>query len=141
MVRFKDAVTGKYLSGLSTGKSDKDEAIQQAFLMMQNPELRKRNERKKKQLLIRSAELDDSDLMFALEEMKRRGLVSSVTLTTKANSRKVIEYLEEFWNWEKSPYIREKLRQGHSIHKGHAIEMATFVNKHWKNCFRLRSEL
>lgn len=135
MVRFKDAVTGKYLSGLSTGKSDKDEAIQQAFLMMQNPELRKRNERKKKQLLIRSAELDDADLMFALEEMKRRGLVSSVTLTTKANSRKVVEYLEEFWNWEKSPYIREKLRQGHSIHKGHAIEMAKFVNKHWKSYF------
>lgn len=37
VVRFKDATTGKYLSGLSTGKSDKDEAIRQALLMMQDP--------------------------------------------------------------------------------------------------------
>lgn len=135
VVRFKDATTGKYLSGISTGKADKDEAIRQAFLMMQDPSIRSKNERKRKRLLIRNAELDDADLMFALGEMKRRGLVSSVTLTTEANSRKVIDYLDEFWDWEKSPYIREKLRQGHSLHKNHAVNMAKFVGKYWKKYF------
>lgn len=134
-VRFKDPVTGEYLSGLSTGKADKNEAIQQAFLMMQDPATRKKSDRKRKKLLIRSAELDDADLVFALEEMKRRGLVSSVTMTTEANSRKVVDYLDEFWSWEKSPYIKEKLRQGHSIHKNHAVNMAKFVGKYWKNYF------
>ena len=135
MVRFKDMATGQYLSGLSTGKTDKNEAIQQAFLMMQDSTLRKKNERKRKQLLIRSAELDETDLMFALEEAKRRGLISSVTVTSEANSRKVIDYLVEFWDWEKSPYIQEKLRQGHSIHKNHAVNMAKFVGKYWKDYF------
>jgi hypothetical protein len=134
-VRFKDPVTGEYLSGLSTGKADKNEAIQQAFLMMQDPALRKKSDRKRKKLLIRSAELDDADLMFALEEMKRRGLVSSVTMTTEANSRMVVDYLDEFWDWEKSPYIKEKLRQGHSMHKNHAVNMAKFIGKYWKSYF------
>lgn len=134
MVRFRDEVTGKLLTGISTKKTTKEEAIQEAYLMLARGETRV--EKKKKKILIRSAELDESDLMFALEEMKRRGLISSVTIATKENSRKVIDYLKEFWDWEKSPYIKEKLRQGHSIHKNHSVNMEKFVGKYWVSYFK-----
>lgn len=134
-VRFKDSTTGKYLSERSTGKTSRDEAIQEAFRMMSDVSEIKKTEKQKKKILIRNAELDESDLMFALEEMKRRGLISSVTLTNEKNSRKVVDYLEEFWDWEKSPYIKEKLRQGHSIHKNHTVNMQKFVGKYWKSYF------
>lgn len=135
MVRFKDETTGKYLPGRSTGKKTKKEAIKEAFKMLMDGSFMKKLERKKKQLYIRNAELDDTDLVYALGEMKRRGLLSSYTLASEVNTRKVVEYLEEFWDWEKSPYIKEKLRQGHTIHQTHALNMRKFVGKYWKDFF------
>jgi integrase len=41
------------------------------------------------------------------------------------------EYLREFWNYERSPYIREKLRKRHGIHRRYAAGQAGSVAKYW----------
>lgn len=56
-VRFKDSTTGKYLSERSTGKTSKDEAIQEAFRMMSDVSEIKKTEKQKKKILIRKLNL------------------------------------------------------------------------------------
>ena len=38
----------------------------------------------------------------------------------------------DFWDWEKSPYIKEKLRRHHSIGKPHALRQYNNIKKHWR---------
>lgn len=135
-VRFKDDSTGSYLPAKSTRKKTKEEAIQEAFRMMSNQEHLKGIKKQKERALIKAAEFGDSELLYALEEMKKRGLIASVTITSEKNSQNFLEFLATFWDWEKSPYIKEKLRQGHSIHKTHVINMNKFVGKYWQEYFK-----
>ncbi|MCL2273180.1 MAG: tyrosine-type recombinase/integrase, partial [Treponema sp.] len=46
-----------------------------------------------------------------------------------------LEFLEEFWDYESSPYIREKLAHGHSIGKRHCYESMSRLNRYWQPAF------
>jgi hypothetical protein len=54
-----------------------------------------------------------------------------------------IDFLIEFWDFDKSPYVLEKLRKQHGIHRMHCNQQSNAVLKYWKPFFgeRLLGEL
>jgi integrase len=44
-------------------------------------------------------------------------------------------FLENFWDYDNSPYVKEKLRKNHGIHRRHCICQAGAVKKHWTPFF------
>jgi len=49
-----------------------------------------------------------------------------------------ISFLINFWNWEISLYIKEKLRKSHGIHKMHCLKQGQSVTKYWEPFFKGR---
>lgn len=42
------------------------------------------------------------------------------------------QFALDFWDWDKSPYIREKLRKSHRIGKPHALAQQSNIRRFWK---------
>jgi integrase len=138
-VRFKDEQTGKYLPTISTKKETKTEAIQTAFDWLRNgiPQKDEAIDFKKYTLrdMAKEADIDKADAEFICKELQRRGLLKSYVLEKSVQAIDFITYLIDFWDWEKSPYIKERLRRNHGLHKRYAIEMTGTIKKYWKPFF------
>lgn len=127
--------TGGYSKVRSTGKADRDEAIKVALGWLASGEHLKDAKtiaKEKKKAELRSALISDEDLMLAVEELKRRGAIKGVILKDTPEARNAYLYALDFWDWEKSDYIAEKLRQNHSMHKHHARQCRAHVERFWK---------
>ena len=136
-VSFKDT-NGKYLPPVSTKKKTHDEAVQIAFQMLRDgiPQNNK---------TVSVADLGIKDLVkkvksgveadLVLSELKKSGVLLSYVLE---NTRKAVpfnSYLTNFWDWNNSPYINEKLRQNHSIHKRHCQQQGNAIIDYWEKHF------
>lgn len=134
-VAFKNEDTGRYLSAISTKKTNKNDAYKQAWLWYKEGIPRKKEVVDIKHLSLldtfRRADLTTSDVECIVEELKRRGLLVSAVFPNAPDSVRLVDYLKEFWDFELSPYIREKLRKEHSIHKRYANQMLLCVKKYW----------
>ncbi len=133
-VRFKNEETGEYLSARSTKQTDRKSAIKTAWEWYKKDKLGIKQQQSlesfKFQNQIKNA--DNNDLMFALQEMQKRGLVKSVVFTGAKNDIPTTEFLCDFWTWEKSKYIAEKLRKNHRIGKTHCLKENGYVRHYWK---------
>jgi len=138
-VRFKDEQTGKYLPTISTKKETKAEAIQTAFDWLRNgiPQKDEAIDFKRYTLrdMAKEADIDKADAEFICKELQRRGLLKSYVLEKSVQAIDFITYLIDFWDWEKSPYIKERLRRNHGLHKRYAIEMTGTIKKYWEPFF------
>jgi integrase len=140
-VSFKDK-NGKYLPPVSTGKKTENEAMQEAFKMMSEGIQQK----KKKTVTVREMSLKDEarklktkeDADIILSELQRLGLVKSYILDNTQKAQDFNSFLTTFWDWETSPYIKEKLRQNHSIHKRHCKQQSNAVELYWTEFFKGR---
>ncbi|MCL2441675.1 MAG: site-specific integrase [Treponema sp.] len=135
LVKFKNNQTGDYLSPISTKKTTEAEAVQVAFEWLKDGIPRK-NETisfKKYSLrdLTKEADLNNDDANYICKELQRRGILKSFVLLESSQAIDFIKYLEEFWSWDISPYIKERLRKRHSIHKRYTIEQAGVIQKYW----------
>ena len=63
--------------------------------------------------------------------LKQRGLVHSAVMTKTKESKLLSEYLEEFWDMEKSPYIKEKRLKGQEIHAHYVANNLSYIHKYW----------
>jgi integrase len=140
-VAFKDA-NGKYLRPVSTGKKTETEALQAAFVMLRDgiPQ------GKKNTVTVHDLSLKDmvrkmnseNEAGIVLSEMKRVGWVKSVILKNTPQAVDFISFLNSFWDWDTSPYINDKLRKNHGIHKMHCLKQGQAVNLYWKPFFEGR---
>jgi integrase len=144
-VSFKDAC-GKYLPSLSTKRTTEAEAIQIAFQWLRDGIPQKKSSINVKKLAMkdfihRIEGLDDAKII--LNELKRRNLVKSFVLPDTGNSVDFITFLSDFWDWDKSSYIKEKLRKKHSLHRYHCKRQKSSVENYWKPVFdgRLLGEI
>ena len=134
-VAFKNEETGRYLPAISTKKTKEADAIRQAWVWFcegipckgSTLDLKARSLRD----TIRHSNISMSDAEFIIGELKRRGLVLSCIFTGATDAVRLADYLEEFWDFERSPYIREKLRAEHSIHRNYVHSMRGNVKKYW----------
>jgi hypothetical protein len=60
--------------------------------------------------MAKDADISKTDADFICKELQRRGLLKSYILEESIQAIDFVTYLTDFWDWEKSPYIKEKLR-------------------------------
>ncbi len=135
-VRFKNPESGKYLTAISTKQTDKKQAEKIAWEWFRKGEISK--PRKKPETIqekaikafIRQADISNNDLDYVIQEMKRRGIIKSIVYNN-GNLHNAESYFLDFWTWEKSPYIKEKLRKNHTIGKRHVSKEYGNIKNYW----------
>jgi len=133
LVAFKNEKTGAYLPPISTRQTSEDAAIKIAYEWFRNgvPHKDKVVDLKEYTLRDLAKEADLTDAEFVINELKRRGLLKSAVLTESKQDRDFAEFLTNFWDYDNSPYIKEKLRKNHSIHRRYCHEQLGSVKRYW----------
>jgi len=134
-VQFKNEETGEYMPAISTRQETESGALSTAFQWLKNgiPRSEEVIPLKKYSLrnMAREAEISTADCEYICKELKRRGMLKSYVISESRQAMDFTGYLLEFWDWEKSAYIRERLRKNHGLHKRYATEMVAAVSKYW----------
>ena len=140
-VSFKDA-SGKYLRQISTGKKTEKEATAIAFIWLRDGIPQDKTELRVHDLslkdVVRRVKTND-EAEILLTELKRFGWVKSYVLNETPGSADFISFLKSFWDWDTSPYIKEKLRKSHGIHKRHCKLQRQAITLYWEDFFIGRS--
>jgi integrase len=139
-VAFKDQ-NGKYLTPISTKKKTEDEAVKTAFQWLRDGISQKRAALNVKQLELKdlSKKIEtQEEAGIILKELKRRGLLKSFVLADTEQSVPFTEFLLDFWDFDRSQYVKEKLRKSHGIHRSHCERQHQAVKKYWKPVFEGR---
>lgn len=134
-VAFKNEKTGRYLPAISTKKDKEPDALRQVWTWYREGIPRRGGKIDLNTAYlrdtVRQSNLSMADAEFIIQDLKRRGLVLSCIFSNAPDSVCLSDFLKEFWNWEQSPYIREKLRAEHSIHQNYVNGMLGNVKKYW----------
>lgn len=75
---------------------------------------------------------------FVCQELKRRGLLKIFVIAGSRQDADFPSYLLNFWDYETSPYVKEKLRKNHGIHKNYTIGQRLIAEKYWSPFFEGR---
>jgi integrase len=136
-VSYKNPLTGKYGTKRSTGTSDPKQAEKIAYKWLITGEAEKKNDCTQRHLLdaIQLAELTPSDAREIIEILKFKNLISSAVLKSDKANVNFIAFLENFWDYDNSPYIKEKLRKKHGIHKRYVARCSGAIKNYWKPYF------
>jgi integrase len=140
LVAFKDE-NGKYLSPVSTKKRTEAEAIQTAFLWLRDGIPQKQAALNVKDLSLKDTarkvgNTTEADIM--LKELKRQGWIKNYVLADTPQAQDFSTFLTDFWDWEKSAYIKEKRRKNHGLHKYHCIRQGQAIKQYWEPFFKGR---
>ncbi|MCR4733558.1 MAG: site-specific integrase [Treponema sp.] len=132
-VRFKNESTGKYLPARSTGQTEKRQAEKTAWEWYKKNEIGKNQKQGLDSFYFQNEmrKADAEDLNFAIEELQRRGIIKRVIFADAKNAIPAADFLKDFWDWNKSKYIAEKLRKNHSIGKRHCNKESSYVKNYW----------
>ena len=139
-VSFKDT-NGKYLPPVSTGKKTETEAMQAAFLMLRDGVPQKKaavhiNDLSMKDMVRKIKSGNEAETI--LGELRRLGWVKGFAVRDTPAAEDFISFLNTFWDWDTSPYIKEKLRKNHGIHKRHCKQQGQAITLYWKPFFEGR---
>jgi integrase len=140
LVAFKNEITGRYLPAVSTRKEKYADALKQAWAWYREGIPRKEGPvdvpvdsiRK----LLRDTPLTMRDAEILVRVLRDRGFVKSCVFAGGSDGALLTDYLKEFWDWDNSPYVREKLRRQNSIHRRYVSDSLGTVAKHWEPYFK-----
>jgi len=138
-VEYIDKVTGLKLSAKSTGETEKIKAqvIAEIWLIHGIPTGRMKKVRPIAEIAgiesvikaIRKAELNSDDALKIVKTLKSMELIDIAAVkNTGAGTVIFIDYLKEFWDYDKSPYIKNRLSLGKRIGRNHAHQCMLKVN-------------
>jgi integrase len=141
-----DSQTGLKLTARSTGTKNRDEALLKIaeWLKTGIPTGRVRKPRTLEAAAgienilraIRKTDLNSDDALRIVQALKDRGLIDISAVKSGKGAVSFTEFLEEFWDYEASPYVREKRAHGHSIGKRHCYESVSRFSRYWEPAFR-----
>jgi integrase len=139
-VSFKDA-DGKYLRPVSTGKKTENEALEIAFKWLRDGIPQKEaalsvNDLSLKDIVRRIKAGEEAETL--LTELRRLGWVKSYVQSETPGAVDFISFLTNFWDWDNSPYIKEKRRKNHGIHRRHCIIQGRAIPLYWEPFFKGR---
>lgn len=132
-VSFKNPYTKKYGTKKSTGTTSKQEAVKVAYKML--------FEEKANAILpileaLRGMDLSASDAAEIVDILDKKRLIATIITKDDAGAESITEYLCRFWDYDTSPYVKEKLHKNHSIHKKYVKANKSCVEMHWKPFFQ-----
>jgi integrase len=148
-VEFVDPSTGIRLSARSTGTKNRDEALIKASEWLKSgiPTGPKRQTRLLETAIgienilksIKKTDLTVDDAMRIVTTLKNRELVD-IPVVRGGNEKVLLtDFLELFWTYDKSPYIKEKLAHRHSIGRRHCYESLCRFHHYWTPEFKGRT--
>jgi len=140
-VSFKNEATGEYYPAISTRQKTEAEAIKTAFAWLRDGIPKKLTPVKLQDLSLKDTVKKiktKTEAEILLNEMKRNGWIKSYVLKESPAAQDFTAYLSDFWDWERSPYIKEKRRRNHGIHKAHCVRQGQAVALYWKPFFKDR---
>ena len=144
--KIVDQKTGNQLSAVSTGQTDRDAAVLTVsrWLVEGIPQTRINSKKDVTEALtvnrlfnvIADIDLSNKDAEKIMTILKQRGLLKKIK---EAEERDLISYLLDFYNYDTSPYVREKIAHGQSIGRTHCKDSINRVNSYWKKHFMGRT--
>jgi integrase len=130
---FVDPETGRKLPARSTGEKDRDKALLKVAIWKANglPTGRMRRPRPLEVAAgldsilksIRKTDLNGDDALRIVNALKDRGLIDIAAV--KATGRGAVpfaQFLAEFWDYDRSEYIRDRLSHGYRFSRRYAHE-------------------
>lgn len=140
--RIVDPKTGKELSAISTAQSDRDLAVMTVsrWLVEGIPQTGTKPKRNVSEALsisrlftiVQDMDITNEEAERIMTILKQRGLLEKIRI---AEERDFITYLLDFYNYETSPYVREKLAHGQSIGRTHCKDCIFRIKGYWKKHF------
>jgi integrase len=85
--------------------------------------------------LIKKADLTPEDGDWIAAELVRQGVIRSFTSNRSEGGKDFCDYLEGFWDYETSDYIKEKNRKDHGVHKNYCQSQRLSVQRYWTPFF------
>jgi site-specific recombinase XerD len=146
-IYYAELVTpeGRKLAARSTGKTQEDEALLVVAEWLKNgvPSGRDRKPRPADAVMaldgilkaVRKADLNGDEALRIVEALKGRGLIDVDAAKSGAFSALFAEFLETFWDYSASLYVRERLAHGYSIGRRHCYECLNKVRQHYAPAF------
>ena len=139
LVSFKDD-DGNFLSPISTKQRNEDDARNIAFKWLRDgiPKKDKTVTVQDLSLINATRKITGSEAEIVINELKRTGVVKSCVFTGTVQAEDFILFMKNFWDWDTSPYINEKLRKCHGIHKAHCRKQSQAITLYWEEFFKGR---
>lgn len=134
-VRFVNELTGDYLGWISTKETNYNKALRKAwdFYYQKSEELEKLSFYD----TIKKSKYTKEDVKQFLEDFQKKGFLSGYVLNDGgAVNEPALSWFIDFWNPEKSEYLREKKRKGQSVHIKHTENSAQFIRKYWEEILK-----
>lgn len=120
----------------STGTRDKSEAIKIALEWYKNGigKLEKPRDAQVLAYIEKAKRLNFTldDIKSLMEVLTRRHFVTAYTLSGD-NTINAYDYLMDFWTFDKSPYIKNKLRRGQTITQNYCYIARLTIAKYWQD--------
>jgi len=148
-VLFCDVQNNKYSTKKSTGSKDKKEADKIALKWLMEQQIPERINAKSnktqsfdvqkfiKTLLVTDLTFFDTEKIIDI--LKQKQLLESAVLIGTPESQTVEEFMVPFWNFDVSPYVKERLARGHSIHRSYCNKNIGYIKNYWLPKFGTRS--
>jgi hypothetical protein len=134
------------MSGRSTGEIQRDVALLVVgeWLREGIPEPMKKGRRSLADVFevdtilstIRTKPLTREDASKIVIVLRDRGLIETAVVKAGPGSELFLTFLERFWDFKDSPYVREKLAHEHRIGRRHCYDMRLWVKNYWKEYFK-----
>lgn len=70
---------------------------------------------------LRNYDFTSEEVLKIVQTLQDRNLLQSYVLPNTPQNQSIEKYLEDFWNYDKSPYVREKKLRGLSIHRAYCV--------------------
>jgi integrase len=137
-VKFKDGA-GKYAPAISTRQDTKAAAIATAYEWLKNGMPIAGGGSIALSLVEALKQVQTTaDADFVCRELMRRGLIKIFVITGSKQDVDFPSYLQNLWDYDASPYVKEKLRKNHGIHKNYTVGQGLVVEKYWLPFFKGR---
>lgn len=80
---------------------------------------------------LRTAEFDSDDINNIIKILKERNYLYSAVVSTSKGIIPIEDFLENFWDYDKSPYVKEKLGKKQSIHRQYCATLLSITRLYW----------
>ena len=145
-VEFINPENGRKLSARSTGETDLKKAQFRAELWLEKgvPTGKTKKTRPIAEAssienvirAIKKSDLNDDDALLIVEALKTLKLIDIQAVSNVGRGAvPFVEFLEEFWDYDRSEYINDRLVHGYRFTKRYARTCLAFVNKYIKPLF------
>jgi integrase len=88
---------------------------------------------------LRTTNFSEEDIKSIVNILKERKFITSAVIYQSPEDKPIEDFLLTFWDFEKSPYVKEKKLKSQSIHQSYCATMKSRVEIYWIPMLKGRS--